>query len=311
MRGSIELKSYSDNSRSPYRVDEGAATLSSSARLFSLASHVATLIDAFIQRDGVGALLNSSAAIALTGDGRPILTLSLDQLRKTDQVQSVVLLKDVKEIQELRLLDGDSSLVGSPVSRLAVDRVATEVVRRLLVGNLNQRQGTQPSAPPRVPAALPTMIARSGVLERTYEIGRFKALLIRRPKAVGPLEYQFMLAVADDNGHPVLMISSERNLMTSALLKVAAKQLAGQGIPLSDSAFFLCVSDARGGRRNLGPSPDWEDIEKFAARAIDLAKEHVKVRMATEVYRRRDRKWIYAAVGAAIVVIAAILWCLR
>lgn len=154
----------------------------------------------------------------------------------------------------------------------------------------------------------PVMVGRSGVVERMYELGRFKALLLRKPKAVGPIEYRFMFSVVAEDGTPVLVISSERNLMTSSLLKMAAEELADLNIRTEHKGFFLCVVDHKGNRQNLGSSLDWEDMEKFAERAVQLAKQQLKVYGVNEIYRRKDRAWQYFAAAAITLLGLALVF---
>jgi hypothetical protein len=154
----------------------------------------------------------------------------------------------------------------------------------------------------------PVRVGRSGVVERMYELGRFKALLLRKPKAVGPVEYRFMFSVVAEDGTPVLLISSERNVMTSGLLKMAAKEFPDLSIATEHKGFFLCVVDHNGNRQNLGSSRDWEDMDRFAERAVQLAKQQLKVYGVNETYRRKDRTWQYLAAAAITLSAVALVF---
>ncbi len=59
-----------------------------------------------------------------------------------------------------------------------------------------------------------------------------------------------------------------------------------EGTP--SSKYFLCVTDETGQHRNYGASQDWENLEPFAEKALELAQQHLGIEGVTEIYRRRD-----------------------
>lgn len=150
--------------------------------------------------------------------------------------------------------------------------------------------------------AFPTMVVGSGTVERGYQIGHFKAQLVSHPRAAGFTEYRFMLVVMGDGRKAKLLVSSERtHTMTGVLLEMAKEQMPElQGT--SGREYFLCVTDRTGLYQNYGASPDWENLEAFAQKALQLAQEHLGVKGVIEVYRRRSiSRLVPWLVGAAVL----------
>jgi hypothetical protein len=156
----------------------------------------------------------------------------------------------------------------------------------------------------------PIMVARSGTVERMYEIGKFKALLLKKPKAPGLMQYLFMFSVVAYDGTPVMLISSERNVLTGSLLRVAAEAFPNLDISTKRKGYFLCVIDQNGNRQNLGSSRDWENLEKFTEKAIQIAKEHLKVHQVSEIFRRKIPVWRQVAIAVIALIAAAFVFLL-
>lgn len=154
----------------------------------------------------------------------------------------------------------------------------------------------------------PVMVTDSGTIERGYQIGHFKAQLVSHPRAAGFTEYRFMLVVMGDGRKAKLLVSSERtHTMTGVLLEMAKKQMPKlQGT--SGREYFLCVTDRTGLQQNYGASPDWENLEAFAQKALQLAQEHLGVESVIEVYRRRSISRLVPWLAAAAVLGGLIYW---
>jgi hypothetical protein len=95
--------------------------------------------------------------------------------------------------------------------------------------------------------------------KRHYDLGGHRAVLLGDIVSAGPVRYEYILAVYDPAGEPCLFVASEVN---------EGRQAMGGG------SHFLGVfpGDCHA---NYGDSDEWADMERFAERAVALAREQL------------------------------------
>jgi len=99
---------------------------------------------------------------------------------------------------------------------------------------------------------------------RYYDMGSHVGVLFGELSSAGFIEYLFVLAVSpisDQNN--LFYVTAEKNGME------AIPGLEGNG-----GSHFLCTFEG-GEHSNFGSSDDWADVEKFEARALELAAEQL------------------------------------
>ncbi|HMZ54440.1 MAG TPA: tetratricopeptide repeat protein [Azospira sp.] len=119
-------------------------------------------------------------------------------------------------------------------------------------------------------------------LVREYRIGPYRAKLYQGAKSLSwktmpkemVYEHPFVLWVIDPEKNDDRMIVAAEK--TAPALRIADQP----------DEPFLCVFTESAGHLNLGPSPDWSDLEKFSVRALQVVKEKLKVDADAEVIAR-------------------------
>jgi hypothetical protein len=122
-------------------------------------------------------------------------------------------------------------------------------------------------------------VLSKAIVRKTYRLGGYSAALLTGAESSGPIRYLFVLAVVKDGETtPCYFVTSEINTLQGEMLAMAAKndpdlreRLAkGHGSPP-----FLGVFEQDGSHSTLDSSDDWKDINKFAAKAVELASKKV------------------------------------
>lgn len=124
--------------------------------------------------------------------------------------------------------------------------------------------------------SLPDITKREPI--RAYRIGDNLALLVKNPKSLaqsqgigeGVIEYLYALAVITTEKDMVLMVTSERS---GDVLRAMSQNTIG--VEQTENP-FICIFTESGTHLNLGNSPDWSNIDKFAERALKIACEYLK-----------------------------------
>lgn len=81
-------------------------------------------------------------------------------------------------------------------------------------------------------------------------------ILYGNVKSAGRMQYEYLFVVyGKDDGKPVLIVSSERNMM-----------------PFDGGSHVLGLFDGNG-HANLGFSDDWSDLEKFFPKALEIVEK--------------------------------------
>lgn len=121
------------------------------------------------------------------------------------------------------------------------------------------------------------LITGGGNTLRAYALGAYKAVLVERPDSVGPIKYRYVLIVFLAQGkEPVMFVTSEQNAMQAELFKIARETLNDPSLEHDPENFFLGVF-SKSGRRNLGGSPSWGDLQKFEERALHLVRSEFRI----------------------------------
>ncbi len=130
---------------------------------------------------------------------------------------------------------------------------------------------TPPAPPVPVPVPQPAERGRPGMSYapliasaqpvRGYELGEYRAVLLGDVESAGMVRYAHILAVYDPTGEPCLYVAAEVN---------------GLAASLGGGSHFLGVfpGDAH---LNLGASDEWADRERFARKALEVAKQHLGI----------------------------------
>ena len=110
----------------------------------------------------------------------------------------------------------------------------------------------------------------TAVLRETYSLGEYTAKLFTKSSPERGVLHQFILAVFDrtqvnaKDGVPIIIVSSARGLFTEN----------------------PCINVFHSGRsRRLDFSPDWNDIEKFLVRALDITTQILTLPPEKEIKR--------------------------
>ncbi len=95
-----------------------------------------------------------------------------------------------------------------------------------------------------------------------YDMGSHVGVLFGELACAGFIEYLYVLAVSPINDeNSLLYVTAEKNRMQEA-------------IPGTGGSHFLCTFEG-GMHCNFGSSDDWADVDKFEARALQLAGERL------------------------------------
>jgi hypothetical protein len=107
-------------------------------RLYELGSTIASIIDAFIAQEDLNSLLKPQTAIAMDDHYSVFLTQAVETARDRQNIRAVAYLKDVPYFEQFRKIQTDSFFSASPLTYMATDQLAAEVLRKLLeqTGNL-------------------------------------------------------------------------------------------------------------------------------------------------------------------------------
>ena len=100
---------------------------------------------------------------------------------------------------------------------------------------------------------------------RYYDMGSHVGVLFGELACAGLVEYLYVLAVSPINDENNLFyVTAERNQMEEAI----------PGLEGGRGSHFLCTFEG-GLHSNFGSSDDWADVEKFEARALEMAAERL------------------------------------
>lgn len=132
------------------------------------------------------------------------------------------------------------------------------------------------------------MITGGGEVLRTYDLGRYKGVLIEAPECFGPIKYVYVLVIFEKEGEePVLFVTSEKNEMQAMLLATAAETNPEIVSELNPNKCFLGVY-SKSGRENHGGSMDWCKLEEFEKKSLEIVGERLGVSVTTEHNSPRD-----------------------
>lgn len=121
------------------------------------------------------------------------------------------------------------------------------------------------------------MITGGGKVVRTYNLGRYKGVLVEAPESFGPIKYIYVLLVFENEGEePILFVTSEKNEMQSTLLAMAAENDPELAPDLNPNECFLGIF-SQSGRENHGGSMDWCNFEKFEKKALEIVSERLGI----------------------------------
>lgn len=140
---------------------------------------------------------------------------------------------------------------------------------------------------------------------RAYRIDDKLALLVKNPKSLaesqgigaGIIEYLYALALITSEQDMVLMITSERS---GGVLRAMSKNTLG--VDQTEDP-FLCIFAESGAHLNLGSSPDWSNVDKFAGRALKIACEHLKTdAVPIELQTKTDKAGCLPVIALAFLM---------
>lgn len=122
-------------------------------------------------------------------------------------------------------------------------------------------------------------ILSKAIVRKTYRLGGHSAALLTGAESLGPIRYLFVLAVIKDGETaPCYIVTSEINTLQGEMLALAAKddpELRERLAKGNASAPFIGAFERDGFHSNLGSSDDWQDLNKFAAKALELASKKI------------------------------------
>jgi hypothetical protein len=105
---------------------------------------------------------------------------------------------------------------------------------------------------------------------RRFRFGDYQALVLTELESVGFIEYLHVMAVFKVPENKLcLCVAAERNRMHE-------RKLPGEGTSDSAGSHFLGLFLGKV-HMNFGSSNDWANIDRFSARALELACDHLKV----------------------------------
>ena len=106
---------------------------------------------------------------------------------------------------------------------------------------------------------------------RRFRLGPCTAELLTDLVSTGLVQYEHVLRVASpDTGETLLWVASERNASWDP-----------SDVEGTLGSHFLGVFPGDG-HRNLGASCDWADLERFTARALEVAREQLGIEEEAE-----------------------------
>jgi hypothetical protein len=123
----------------------------------------------------------------------------------------------------------------------------------------------------------------TGTLTRGFRFGQYSAAVFTDVVAAGTTEYLYLMPVLRVVDQKLCMVvSSEKNRMYG-------KSFSGDGTPDMGESHFLCVYPGDE-HWNLGSSNDWADLDRFTAKALEVAREHLGVEDPA-VEQRLGKPW--------------------
>jgi hypothetical protein len=164
-------------------------------------------------------------------------------------------------------------------------------------------------------------IVSKATVRRSYRLAGHSAALLTGAESPGPIQYLFVLAVVKDGETvPRYFVTSEINTLQGEMLAIAAKhdsKLRERLMKGQSSAPFLGVFEQDGSHSNLGSSEDWQDIDKFVAKALELVSKKIGFTGApvetTDSFRARtarglNRKQAWVLGVTALMLVLMILF---
>jgi hypothetical protein len=122
------------------------------------------------------------------------------------------------------------------------------------------------------------VIFKSGKVVRQYRLGDYSIALVVDAESPPPIQYLYILVAMSNPDKPWFHVTSEINIFAGEMMGVAIERdpsLASAAIDLTEP--FLCIHNEGGELVNMGSSPDWRDIDKFAARGLQLIQKHYDI----------------------------------
>lgn len=114
------------------------------------------------------------------------------------------------------------------------------------------------------------LITGGGTTVRAYTLGRGKAVLVQDPDSVGPIKYRYVMTVFPvGSAKPVMFVTAEQNTLQAQMFKTAREKFNDPSLTYDSKNYFLGVF-SQAGRRNLGGSPKWGNLQQFESRALQL-----------------------------------------
>jgi formylglycine-generating enzyme required for sulfatase activity len=111
---------------------------------------------------------------------------------------------------------------------------------------------------------------QGGTPVKRFRFGEFEAVVVSGVQSLGGIQYLYVMSVYRlPEGELYLCVASEEN---------ALDEPQGRGRRAGSMAGSHFLGLFTGGRHlNLGLSDDWADLEKFTAKALDVARRHIGV----------------------------------
>jgi hypothetical protein len=124
------------------------------------------------------------------------------------------------------------------------------------------------------------MIRSSGTPSGLYQLGPYRALLLRNPESIGPIKYLYMLAITEGTtSEPILVVTCELSMIQKQLLDMVpeALRLPPGTNTETQMAPFLCYFDQVGAHHNVEQFSTPPDIHGFRDKAFALAQQQLRV----------------------------------
>ncbi len=138
-------------------------------------------------------------------------------------------------------------------------------------------------------------LIKGGTPVRRYACGEYQAVLVRDPESFGPIKYPHLLVVfRATETSPIMFITAEQSTISSALMKIAAKQFGEDFGENAGHSVFLCIF-SESGHANLGSSSDYAILEKFEVESLAIMRQqlgiHASVSMIHDFTKEKKGFW--------------------
>ena len=113
-------------------------------------------------------------------------------------------------------------------------------------------------------------VFEGGRVTRRFRFANYQAAIVTDMRSTGNVEYLYvMLIFKMPEDKLCLCIASEKN-------RNYGRRIQGDQPFDFGASHFLGLFPGQG-HQNFGTSNDWADIDRFTARALELARDHLKV----------------------------------